>query len=143
MAPSSFIAGRATGTPIRRVLVADDDRDMARGLTLVLELWGFEVTVTHDGLAALTASHQVRPHAVLLDIGLPKLDGLQVARKIREEPSVPRPLLVALTGYGEVWRDEASHQAGFDHYLIKPVEPRHLREVLCPPENGAQGGPRK
>jgi CheY-like chemotaxis protein len=122
--------GRRTGRP--RVLIADDDRDMARGLRLVLDIWGFEATVAHDGLTALAAVRDQLPdvHAVLLDISLPKLDGLALARQIREEPGGASLLLVALTGYGGQGQRQASRSAGFDEHLTKPIDPDILRRLL-------------
>jgi CheY-like chemotaxis protein len=129
------MAGRkqtgASGSPSRRVVVADDNVYMTRSLSLVLAHWGFEVTVAHDGPAALAAVRSLRPHAVLLDIRLPMLDGLAVARRIREEPDLANVLLVAITGYSEASDRERSLDAGFDHHLVKPVDPDVLRAALA------------
>jgi CheY-like chemotaxis protein len=114
----------------RRVLVADDDRQMARGLKLMLELWGCEVAVAHDGLSALAAVRELRPHAALLDIGLPRLDGLQVARAIRQETALREVRLVAVTGYDDERHRRLSRDAGFDQHLVKPIDPGALREAL-------------
>jgi two-component system CheB/CheR fusion protein len=124
-----------TRAPRRRVLIADDDRDMARGLNLVLEIWGFDVIVAHDGLTALAAvrEHLPRLDVGLLDIALPKLDGLALARQIREQPGGTSLLLVALTGYGGEGQRQASRSAGFDEHLIKPVDPDVLRRLLGGP----------
>jgi CheY-like chemotaxis protein len=131
------MTGPTDGKPTtrRRVLIADDDRDMARGLNLVLEIWGFEVVVAHDGLTALAAVRDHVPHfqVGLLDIALPKLDGLALARQIREQPGGTSLLLVALTGYGGDGQRQASRSAGFDEHLIKPVDPDVLRRLLGGP----------
>jgi two-component system OmpR family response regulator len=119
----------ARGRVRRRVLVADDNVYMAKALKLVLELWGFDVTVTHDGPAALAAAREVRPDVVLLDIKLPKLDGLQVARRLRREPDFA-PRLLALTGSGDAEDRMMSLAAGFDEHLVKPVDPDLLRAML-------------
>jgi CheY-like chemotaxis protein len=123
--------GKGVSRP--RVLIADDDRDMARGLRLVLEIWGFEATVAHDGLTALAAVRDQLPRIALLDIALPKLDGLALARRIREEAAGRSLLLVALTGYGGDAQRQASRDAGFDEHLTKPIDPGVLRRLLGAP----------
>jgi CheY-like chemotaxis protein len=116
--------------PAKYLVVADDDPDTARALRTVLEIWGFEVLVTHDGEAALAAVSQRCPDAVLLDLALPKLDGLQVARRIRELcPSRP-VLLLAVTGYSDQQHRLLSREAGFDDHLVKPLDPATLRARL-------------
>jgi len=123
-------AATGKGLPIRRVVVADDNVFMTRALELILDHWGFEVSVVHDGLAAVTATETLRPHAVLVDLKLPKLDGLGVARRIRSSPEVARTLLLALTGFGDRDSRAASMAAGFDRFLVKPVDPELLRALL-------------
>jgi CheY-like chemotaxis protein len=124
-------SGRPFARPrtVRRVVVADDDQEMGRGLKLLLELWGFEVAVAQDGMAALAAIRAVRPHVALLDITLPRLNGLEVARQLRQEDR-SEMLLVALTGYGGEEHRRVSAIAGFDEHLVKPVEPDVLRTLL-------------
>jgi two-component system CheB/CheR fusion protein len=119
--------GRA---PARRVLIADDNIYMTRALQMVLELWGFEVTVAHDGPSAVDAAYDVRPDAILLDIMLPKLDGLEVARRIRHHPALGTVLLLALTGSDDERARSRSLEAGFDEHLVKPVDPSLLRALL-------------
>ena len=113
-----------------RVVVADDNPSMTGALKVILEIWGWEVDVAHDGMAAVTAIRQVRPMVALIDIGLPRLDGLEVARLLRAEGVAPR-LLVALSGYGEERDRRRSRQAGFDTHLVKPIEPEVLRNTLA------------
>jgi DNA-binding response OmpR family regulator len=120
----------AAGEFKRYVLVVDDDRDNARALRTVLELWGFEVGVTHDGEAALAAVRDRCPDTVLLDLSLPKLDGLQVGRKIREQCPAGSLLLLAVTGYSDPQHRLQSRAAGFDDHLVKPVDPAVLRARL-------------
>jgi DNA-binding response OmpR family regulator len=115
---------------MRRVVVADDNVFMTRALELILDHWGFAVTVVHDGLAAVAATETLRPHAVLVDIKLPKLDGMEVARRIRASPGIARTLLLALTGFGDRESRAASLEAGFDRFLVKPVDPELLRALL-------------
>ena len=117
---------------IQRVLVADDQEDMVSGLRLILEMWGFEVAIAHDGQEALAAAREMFPQAVLLDLGLPKLDGMQVARALRADPALARSLLLALTGYGDDRHRQLSRGAGFDHHLVKPIDLRRLRAALIP-----------
>ena len=103
-------AGEATGP---RVLIADDDPDMAQGLKMLLQLWGCSVVVCHDGDAAVAAAEEFLPEVVLLDIGLPKGDGVAVARQIRASGKLPRTFLIALSGY-RAERRPGSADAGFD-----------------------------
>jgi CheY-like chemotaxis protein len=112
-----------------RVVVADDNPSMTGALKVILEIWGWEVVVAHDGMGAVTAIREARPAVGLIDIGLPRLDGLEVARLLRAEGVAPR-LLVALSGYGEERDRRRSRQAGFDTHLVKPIEPEVLRTTL-------------
>jgi DNA-binding response OmpR family regulator len=114
------------------VLVVDDDREMARGLKMVLELWGFDVAVAYDGPAAVAAARSLRPDVVLLDLALPGLDGLQIARAVREQQGSDVQL-VALTGYDDDRHRSLSQDAGFDAHLVKPVDPDVLRKLLLGP----------
>jgi DNA-binding response OmpR family regulator len=113
-----------------RVVVADDNPSMTTALRLVLQLWGWEVIVAHDGMEALSSVREARPAVALIDIGLPRLDGLEVARLLRAGRAAPR-LLVALSGYGEDRDRVRSHEAGFDRHLVKPIEPDVLRAVMA------------
>jgi two-component system CheB/CheR fusion protein len=115
----------------RRVLVVDDNRDLAESLAMVLRLWGHDVTVAYDGPAALVAARAQPPEVVFLDIGLPYLDGFQVAKQMRLEPALRRARIVAITGYG---RDEdklRSREVGIDLHLTKPVDPSDLQPLLA------------
>ena len=116
-----------------RVLVVEDNVDAAESLAALLRLWGHEVQVVHDGLAAIDAAREQRPEVVLLDIGLPGLDGYQVARKLREEVGLDQALLVAMTGYGQPEDRRRSQEAGIHLHYVKPVEPAILRELLANP----------
>lgn len=117
----------------RKVLVVDDNRDGAESLSMLLELAGHEVHLAHDGEEALSRFESVRPEVVLLDIGLPKLDGFEVARRLRGEGKNRDILLIALTGYGKEGDRSLSREAGFDHHLVKPVEPTVLMDLLARP----------
>ncbi len=108
--------------PPRRVLVVDDNVDSAESLALLLRLKGHEVETAHDGPAALEKAGSFHPEVVLLDIGLPGLDGYQVASRLRQRRRTARALLVAVTGYGQEEDQRLSREAGFDHHLTKPVD---------------------
>jgi two-component system CheB/CheR fusion protein len=117
-------------TARRRIVVVDDNVDSAQSLALLLEYDGHEVCVAHAGDAAIDAARGFRPHVVLLDIGLPGMNGYDVARRLRVDPEVPALTLVALTGYGQDEDRERSRAAGFDHHLTKPVEYDRLAALL-------------
>jgi two-component system, sensor histidine kinase len=113
-----------------RILVADDSRDAADSLRALLELLGAQVRVAYDGPAALKAFSTYQPEVVLLDIGMPGMDGFEVARRIRQRPESRDVTLIALTGWGQE-RDRCnSAAAGFDHHLVKPVDIDALQELL-------------
>jgi signal transduction histidine kinase/DNA-binding response OmpR family regulator len=114
-----------------RVLVVDDNRDAVDSLALMLQLDGHEVHLAHDGPSALEMARTYRPEVVLLDIGLPGMSGYEVARHLRGESQPDRFLLVAMTGYGQDEDRRRSREAGFDHHLVKPVDPADLRELLA------------
>jgi CheY-like chemotaxis protein len=111
-----------------RVLVVDDNLDGATTLSMLLEFSGYQVRSAYDGLAALKAVDEFHPHAIVLDIGLPGLDGYEVARRLRGNQS--DVVLIALTGYGQESDRERSRKAGFDHHFVKPTDPRTLCDVL-------------
>ncbi|HKQ23107.1 MAG TPA: CHASE3 domain-containing protein [Burkholderiales bacterium] len=120
-----------------RVLIVDDNHDSADSLSLLLKLTGNEVETAHDGLRGVEAAERFRPEMILLDIGLPGLNGYDVARKIRELPFGKEILLVALTGWGQEEDRRKSRDAGFDRHLIKPLDYNVLMEIL-----GSVRGPR-
>ena len=96
----------------------------------MLRLSADEVRVVHDGLAALAAARDMNPDVVLLDIGLPELDGLEVARSLRGRAEGPRPLLVAITGFGQAEDRARTAAAGSDYHLTKPVDPKQLQTLM-------------
>ncbi|HXO20656.1 MAG TPA: ATP-binding protein [Thermoanaerobaculia bacterium] len=118
-------------TGSRRVLVVDDNRDAAETLATLLEHWGFAVRSACDGPAALTTAAVFLPEVVLLDIGLPGMSGYEVARHLRAMPGLHQAMLVAVTGYGQDDDRRQSREAGFDHHLVKPVDPQRLRELIA------------
>jgi signal transduction histidine kinase/ActR/RegA family two-component response regulator len=113
-----------------RVLVVDDSRDAAETLAELLELWGFEPVTAPDGEAGLEILRSTRPQTVLLDVGLPGMDGYELAQRIRREPGGDGMLLVALTGYGQEEDRQRSREAGIDFHLTKPVDMGHLHGLL-------------
>jgi CheY-like chemotaxis protein len=113
-------------TSYRRILVVDDNADGANSLALLLRVTGHEVCIAHDGPAALESASAFHPEIVLLDIGLPGMNGYEVAEQIRHEPELGSPLLIALTGYGQDADRLRSREAGFNHHLVKPVDPEAL-----------------
>ena len=116
--------------PLPRVLVVDDSQDSAQSLARVLKLWDYEVRVAHDGLEAIEAASAETFDVILLDIGLPGINGYQVAERLRDQFGSARPVLVALTGYGQEEDLARSRSAGFDDHLVKPVNLGRLREML-------------
>ena len=117
-------------SPRRRILVVDDNVDAASSLSMLLSLDGHDVQAAYDGQSALRLAEEFRPAVVLLDIGLPRMDGYQVARRLRELPDMQSVLLVALTGYGQEDARRRSHEAGFDAHLVKPLDLAALQTVL-------------
>ncbi len=117
--------------PRRRILVVDDNVDAAESLSMLLSLEGHEVQVAHDGPTALRLAEVFKPDVVLLDIGLPRMDGYEVACRLREQPAQKGLLLVALTGYGQDEDRRRSHEAGFHVHLVKPVDLDALRVALA------------
>jgi CheY-like chemotaxis protein len=115
----------------RRILIVDDNEDGAQSLALLLKLDGHETHTAHDGLEALAAADRLRPDVVLLDIGLPKLNGYEVCRHLRQQPWGKGLVLVALTGWGQEEDRQRSTEAGFDTHLVKPVDHEALAELLA------------
>jgi PAS domain S-box-containing protein len=119
----------ATEAARRRILVVDDNRDAATALGMLLELAGHEVRIAHDGSTALSLARTFRPVLALLDIGMPGMNGYELAKALRSEPWSAALCLAALTGWGQEEDRSEAHQAGFDHHLTKPVDP-HAVEAL-------------
>jgi CheY-like chemotaxis protein len=113
-----------------RVLVVDDNRDSAESLAMLLSLRGHDTHTAHDGEEALRVAATVRPDVMLLDIGLPKLNGYDTCRKIRAEGWGRRMVIIALTGWGQDEDRRLSREAGFDGHLVKPVDDRALEALL-------------
>jgi two-component system CheB/CheR fusion protein len=114
-----------------RVLVVDDNVDAAAALAMLLQASGHQVQVAHTGPTGLAAARDFRPDVLLMDIGLPGLDGWQVAKRIRQQPVFGNIVLIAVTGYGQNADRQRSQNAGFDYHLVKPVDFEKLRKILA------------
>jgi CheY-like chemotaxis protein len=122
----------ATGAAkAQRVLLADDNVDFAESLSMILEVNGHTVTVANDGAKALEAAGGFVPDFAFLDIGLPRINGYDLARKLRSLPALNDCVLVAVTGWGQEDDRRRAREAGFDHHMVKPVEPDQILEVIA------------
>jgi PAS domain S-box-containing protein len=124
--PSSFILH-----PSKRLLVIDDNQDAANSLAMLLRMQGYEVRVAHSGAEALALTRSYTPQVVFLDIGMPGMDGYEVARKLRLQPGLHSVVLAAVTGWGQEEDRRRTTEAGFDHHLVKPPEPKAVQHVLA------------
>jgi CheY-like chemotaxis protein len=128
---SSAILSKPAATLGRRILIVDDNKDGARSLAMLLKLAGHETDIAHDGLKALEAAERLRPDAVLLDIGLPKLNGYEVCRRIREQPWGKNLVLIAVSGWGQEEDRDKSRDAGFNDHIVKPVDHDTLMKLIA------------
>jgi CheY-like chemotaxis protein len=115
----------------RRVLVVDDNVDGAESLARVLQMRGHVTRTAHGGPEGLEAARAFHPHVVLLDIGLPGMNGYEVARRLREQSPASRPVLVAITGWGTEDNKRQASEAGFDFHLTKPVDATSIESILA------------
>jgi CheY-like chemotaxis protein len=118
----------------RRILVADDNVDSANSLGMLLKIIGHDVRTARDGNEALTVAADFRPDVMLLDIGMPGMDGYELARRVREQPWGKSAMLIAVTGWGQDQDRQRSREAGFDQHLVKPVELEALEKLLGAPK---------
>lgn len=114
-----------------QILVVDDNQDAADSLAMLLEYLGRKVKVAHSGPAALDMLREFRPEVILMDIGMPGMDGLEVARRIREQPSFASATLIALSGWGQEEDKRRASESGFNHHLTKPVDLPTLEGLLA------------
>src|SRR4051794_23370154 len=139
MLPDNHMAELNTGaspavktTPQRfRILVVDDNHDSALSLAMMLSIMGHETRTAHDGESAVTAAESFLPDVVLLDIGLPKLNGYEVAQRIRENEWGQGMFLIAVTGWGQDEDRQRSSEVGLNVHMVKPVEPAALERLLA------------
>jgi len=125
-------ANSVLGPPaVTRILLVEDNVDAAASLAALLELDGHEVKVTGDGPSALGIAETFEPRVLIVDIGLPQMDGHEVARRLRKLPQTRHALLIALTGYGQAADLQRSVEAGFDHHLVKPSDPESLGQLIA------------
>ncbi|MHC5541194.1 response regulator, partial [Singulisphaera rosea] len=119
-------------SPERRakILVVDDNEDTARGMSRLLKLLGHDVETAYSGPEAIEVAQGYHPEFILLDIGLPGMDGYEVASRIRREGSCKDSVLIAVSGYGQEDDRRRSREAGFDHHLIKPLDHDALRQLI-------------
>jgi CheY-like chemotaxis protein len=131
------LAERTAKAPIlsgrRRILIVDDNRDSADSPAMMLRLMGNQAVTAHSGREAVTAAEEQRPDVILLDIGLPEMNGYDVCRRIREQPWGSEIVIIALTGWGQEQDKLRSRDAGFNGHLVKPVDQFALMEVLASP----------
>lgn len=113
-----------------RVLIVEENRDAAIMLGLLCEEMGHRVARAYDGYGAVEVAHQFRPDIVLLDLGLPGLDGFEVARRVRADSSLQNVLIIAVTGSAREEDRRLAQQIGVDHYLVKPADPQYLASLL-------------
>jgi CheY-like chemotaxis protein len=121
-----------------RILVVDDNQDSALSLAMMLSIMGHETRTAHDGESAVASAESFLPDVVLLDIGLPKLNGYEVAQRIREQPWGAAMFLIAVTGWGQEEDRQRSSEVGLNVHMVKPVEPSALEKLLA---ELPQGGP--
>lgn len=115
----------------RTILIVDDNVDAAQSLAAVLQLFGHEARCVYDGHSALENARADPPEVVICDIGLPEMDGYDVARRMREISQLSSLHLIALTGYGQPQDRQRALASGFDHHLVKPVEPEQIRALIA------------
>jgi CheY-like chemotaxis protein/two-component sensor histidine kinase len=124
--------------PSLRILIVDDNRDAADSLAMLLRTTGHDIRTAYDGLEAVQVANEFQPEVVLLDIGLPKIDGHEVAQRLRREPWGQHTCLIAVTGWSDETDRARSRAAGFDHHLVKPLDTGHLAQLLSTIERSAR-----
>ena len=123
--------GRPAGEPVRRILVVDDNDDSARSMAGLLKFLGNDVRTAHDGFAAVTVAEEFRPEIILMDVGMPRLNGYEATRRIREQPWGRHVTIIALTGWGQDGDKVRSKEAGCNGHLVKPVSLTDLQSLFA------------
>jgi CheY-like chemotaxis protein len=113
-----------------RVLVVDDNSDAATSLSFLLQMSGHEVHTASDGVEAIERAQELRPNIIFMDIGMPRMDGLEASRRIRELPFGAQIMIVALTGWGQEADRQRTRSAGMSHHLVKPISNEALQDIL-------------
>src|SRR5262245_12137457 len=126
----SYQTARSTDRRPFRVLVVDDNRDAADTLTVLMGLWGHEARARYDAETGLEEATSFRPDCLVLDIGLPGMDGYELARHLQRRPDLGRPKLIALSAYSSEEHGRLAREAGFDYCLVKPADPHGLERLL-------------
>ena len=114
-----------------KVLVVDDNRDAAQTLSMLIDLLGYESRAAYDGQEALDVADSFLPDVVLLDLGMPRMDGLEACRQMRQRPWGTRAAIIAVTGWGQADDHRKTRDAGFNEHLVKPVAPDFLTQLLA------------
>src|SRR5262249_33091436 len=114
----------------RKILVVDDNPDALRSLEILLRVTGNEIRTARDGVEAIGVAGEFRPDIVLLDIGMPRMNGYEAARHLRQQPWATQTTLIAITGWGQDGDKQRAFDAGFDHHLVKPVDPAMLMQMM-------------
>ncbi|CAN5479398.1 hypothetical protein BH11PLA2_BH11PLA2_47680 [soil metagenome] len=133
--PDDATGDKTTTAPRRRILVVDDNRDGAESLAQLLSIMGNETLIAHDGVQAVEGAASFRPDVILMDIGMPKLNGYEACRRIREKAWGKNIVIVACTGWGQEDDKQKSQEAGFDFHMVKPVDPAALVKLVAVPQN--------
>jgi two-component system CheB/CheR fusion protein len=121
----------AAAAELCRILVIEDNADQAQTLAALLSLWGYEVKTASEGAAGIAAAEEFKPELVLVDLGLPGISGYEVARRLRKHSQLKDVCIVAQTGWGDTTDRRRTKEAGFDHHLLKPLDPEELRAVIA------------
>lgn len=124
-----------------RILVVDDNEDVADSLSMLLRMDGHEVRTEYRGANAVNTAAEFSPEVILSDIGMPEIDGYEVARRLREEPRCAGATLIALTAWARPGDRELSREAGFDHHLAKPADPAEVRQLIRSMDGRHNGQP--
>jgi two-component system CheB/CheR fusion protein len=128
--PASLAADPLRIRQLRRVLLIEDNEDARRSMVTILRYYGYRVFEAADGFEGIATAEEIQPDCAIIDIGLPQYSGYEVAKRLRAAPACRTMLLIALTGYGSENARSQAEQAGFDDYLVKPVTPRELAELI-------------
>ena len=123
----------------RRILIVEDNADARESLGMLLEMEGHDVRTAQEGDTALKIVAEFRPEVVVLDIGLPKMDGFEVIKRLRARTDGTQPAVIAVTGYGQAEDRRRTQEAGFDHHLTKPVDPKEVMRIVASLGNNRRG----